>query len=217
MRSRFALAAIAVAAAGAHAETSGSLEVRVEPDRVCMDGRKPAYLNFDLGIVNATGRALRITQVRGLVLDPAGAVIERRILWSQALAERRDKVPDGRETLVFNPFHFASRIDASTVLRYEVDFDDASIGTRSVLVRHLRNGSVEVHVGDVVESGDVVALADNSGSSLGPHTHYELRDGRGVRGVHANPAHFRDIRIVGTGEVAGPEGIVIDTGDVVAQ
>jgi hypothetical protein len=33
--------------------------------------------------------------------------------------------------------------------------------------------------------------------------------------VHPKPARFRDVRIVGTGEMAGPEGIVIDTGDIV--
>jgi hypothetical protein len=349
------LAAIALSAAGVHAEPPRALEVRVEPERVCLDARKPAYLNFDLGIVNATGRSLKISQVRGLVLDSTGSVVERRILWSQALAQRGDTVPDGRETLVFNPFHFAARIDPRTVLRYEIDFDDASVGTRSVLVRpracptrtrlifpyagrsaildghdalahhrlwdfahprlkafgvvantqrfaldivavdekglmfrgdgkrnedwfawghpvrapaagrvvamhdgqpdndvigdenrwtdrdfeknetssdgnfividhgggemsllaHLRNGSVKVRAGDTVRSGEVVAQAGNSGSSLGPHTHYELRDAPGVRGVHPKPARFRDVRIVGTGEMAGPEGIVIDTGDIV--
>src|SRR5690349_8027146 len=94
------LAAIALSLAGARAEPAGELEIRVEPERVCLDGRKPAYLNFDLGIVNTTGRALKISQVRGLVLDTAGAVLERRILWSEALVQRGDAVPDGRETLV---------------------------------------------------------------------------------------------------------------------
>jgi len=83
------------------------------------------------------------------------------------------------------------------------------------LLAHLREGSVKVHKGDLVHAGDVVAEAGNSGSSLGPHTHYELRDGWGLKGVHARPAYFRDVRIAGTGEVAGPGGLLIDTGDVI--
>jgi len=83
------------------------------------------------------------------------------------------------------------------------------------LLAHLREASVKVHKGDLVHAGDVVAEAGNSGSSLGPHTHYELRDGWGLKGVHARPAYFRDVRIAGTGEVAGASGLLIDTGDVI--
>lgn len=355
MTLRTVVAAIALWPVASHAQAADTVEVRVEPPRVCIAERTPAYLNFDLGIVNASGRDLRISQVRGLVLDADGRAVERRVLWSQALAQRGDTAPDGRETLVFNPFHFAARIDARTVLRYEIDFADAGAGTRSVLVHpvacptrtpllfpyagrsaildghdalshhrlwnfahprlkafgvvantqryaldivavdargamfrgdgkhnedwfawghpvrapaagkvvamhdgqpdndvigaenrwidrdfeknesssdgnfvlidhgggemsllaHLRNGSVRVHEGDRVMSGDIVAEAGNSGSSLGPHTHYELRDGPGVRGVHVKPAHFRGVRIEATGEASGREGIVVDSGDVV--
>jgi hypothetical protein len=66
--------------------------------------------------------------------------------------------------------------------------------------QHLRARSVRVKVGDSVRAGEVVADVRNSGASLGPHLHYELRSGRGIRGVHGLPACFYDLTVVGTGE-----------------
>jgi murein DD-endopeptidase MepM/ murein hydrolase activator NlpD len=83
------------------------------------------------------------------------------------------------------------------------------------LVAHLHQGSVRVKPGDHVRTGDVVAEAGNSGSSLGPHVHYELRTGWGVRGIHSLPPYFHDLTLVPTGERAGTAGIPINTGDVV--
>jgi hypothetical protein len=82
------------------------------------------------------------------------------------------------------------------------------------LVAHLRRGSVRVKKGDRVAAGDIVAHAGNSGSSLGPHVHYELRTGWGVRDIHSMPPYFHDLRIVGTGETAGAKGIAVNTGDI---
>ena len=39
---------------------------------------------------------------------------------------------------------------------------------------HLKPGSVEVETGDTVGKGDVIARTGNSGSSTGPHLHFQL-------------------------------------------
>jgi peptidase M23-like protein len=83
------------------------------------------------------------------------------------------------------------------------------------LVQHLRSGSVRVRKGDRVRSGQVVAQVGNSGSSLMPHVHYELRSGWGLRGITSSPAHFRNLRVLGTGESGDAKGVALDTGDIV--
>jgi hypothetical protein len=83
------------------------------------------------------------------------------------------------------------------------------------LAAHLRAGSVAVRPGQRVRAGQVVGRVGNSGSSLGPHLHYELRNGWGVRGIRSLPPYFRNLRIIGTGERAGPRGLAVNTGDIV--
>lgn len=83
------------------------------------------------------------------------------------------------------------------------------------LVAHLHQGSVRVKVGDHVNARDLIAEAGNSGSSLLPHVHYELRTGWGVRGIHSLPPFFHDLTVIGTGARAGSKGLAINTGDVV--
>jgi len=42
------------------------------------------------------------------------------------------------------------------------------------LYAHLQNGSVEVHPGQVVGTGDLLGAVGNSGSSLQPHLHFQV-------------------------------------------
>ncbi|MBI4716520.1 MAG: M23 family metallopeptidase [Planctomycetes bacterium] len=44
---------------------------------------------------------------------------------------------------------------------------------RDVYYIHLRNGSVSVAVGDIVNAGEQIGLAASSGNSSGPHLHFE--------------------------------------------
>ncbi len=83
------------------------------------------------------------------------------------------------------------------------------------LLAHARAGSVTVRKGDRVRAGQVVAQVGNSGSSLGPHLHYELRTGWGVKGITSMPAYFHDVTVVGTGETGNGKGVALDSGDIV--
>lgn len=49
-------------------------------------------------------------------------------------------------------------------------------GAGVVLVAHLQRGSVAVHVGDAVASGDGVGRCGNSGNSTQPHVHVQVTD-----------------------------------------
>jgi hypothetical protein len=82
------------------------------------------------------------------------------------------------------------------------------------LTSHLRAGSVRVRRGDRVRSGDLIGEVGNSGSARGPHLHYELRSGWGVRDVRGLPAHFHDVRVLGTGEGDDGRPVMVNTGDV---
>jgi hypothetical protein len=68
------------------------------------------------------------------------------------------------------------------------------------LVGHLQRGSLKVKKGDRVKGGRCHREGGNSGSSLGPHVHYELRTGWGVRGVRSMAARFADLRMAGVAE-----------------
>ena len=83
------------------------------------------------------------------------------------------------------------------------------------LLAHARAGSVRLRKGDRVRAGQVVAQVGNSGSSLGPHLHYELRTGWGIKGITGIPAYFHDVTVVGTGETGNGRGVALDSGDVV--
>jgi hypothetical protein len=91
---------------------------------------------------------------------------------------------------------------------------DHGQGEFSVLA-HLKAGSVVVRRGQRVQAGQVVGQIGNSGSSLGPHLHYELRSGVGLRGIVGLPAYFHGVTVVGTGETGNARGVSLDSGDIV--
>jgi hypothetical protein len=81
------------------------------------------------------------------------------------------------------------------------------------LTAHLRRGSVRVRSGDRVHAGQTIGDIGNSGSSLGPHLHYELRTGWGVRDVRTLPPRFSDAaRVGGASNESG--ALVPNSGDV---
>ncbi|HET7460390.1 MAG TPA: M23 family metallopeptidase [Longimicrobium sp.] len=331
---------------------AGQVTVAANPARVCLDPRPTPYLNFDLIVRNGTEGEIRVAELRALVLNAAGQVVERRVVGQQAL----ELLGPGRvvgplsDALIFNPFTFGTVREGSR-LRYELllagagapaasvmveprpclprtrlvsplagrvavfdgyDFlshhrrtdylgglrtlgatdnpsrfamdlmvvdsagrafrgdstrneawlgwgrpvraagdgivaathdgqpDNDTVGVenrwtqRSVarepmttfgnyvlidhgngefsLTAHLQAGSLRVRQGDHVKAGDVVARVGNSGSSRGPHVHYELRSGWGFV-VTTMPPYFRDVRVTGTGEGRGGAPVPVNTGD----
>ena len=82
------------------------------------------------------------------------------------------------------------------------------------LSAHVRQGSVRVKKGDRVKAGDVIAEVGNSGSSLGPHLHFEVRTGFGMKGIRSLPPYFYDVEVLGTGESGKKAAVQINTGDI---
>ncbi len=58
---------------------------------------------------------------------------------------------------------------------------------------HLRQGSVQVKVGDHIRRGTLVGYAGNSGHSPGPHVHYHLMNGPNLYLDQALPAKFSNL------------------------
>ncbi len=55
------------------------------------------------------------------------------------------------------------------------------------------NESLSVQVGDLVDSGQVLAASGNTGNSTGPHVHYGIKQFQGegdMLGVWLNPEPF---------------------------
>jgi len=111
-----------LSAAGAVSERPPRMTLSVNPPAVCADPRPSSYPNFDLLVRNQGTKEARILEVRGFALDRGGNLIERRILWQQALAVLGDAqtVGPGDTNIIFNPFSFRHGAKA-TALRYEID------------------------------------------------------------------------------------------------
>lgn len=94
----------------------------VSPPTVCSDNRNVAYPNFDLLVTNRGPDEARIQEMRGFVYDKQGRLIERRILWQQAMAllGKAGTIGPGETSIVFNPFSFR-HLAPGTTLRYELD------------------------------------------------------------------------------------------------
>jgi murein DD-endopeptidase MepM/ murein hydrolase activator NlpD len=67
-------------------------------------------------------------------------------------------------------------------------------GRTFVFVVHLRRGSPQVAVGDVVRTGEVLGLCGNSGNSTQPHVHVQATDHADVTRARGVPMVFRSFR-----------------------
>ena len=332
----------------------GVATMTANPASVCSDERRLPYLNFDLVVRNRATGDLHVRELRALVTDERGEMVERRVAAQQSLEliGPGRNITKGEEGLVYNPFTFAS-VRPGSRIRYEVEFmengvapvaltvsptacvtrtrlvlplsgrivvsdghdvlshhrrlpyaqpgfrnlgfvdnpyrfaldlmvvdaegrtyrdkgsrnedwfvwgqpvraagdgtvarlrddqpDNTVIGSENLwtqralekdemasagnyvlidhgngefsLAQHLKAGSVRVKAGDRVRYDEAIAQVGNSGASLGPHLHYELRTGWGFRGIRALPARFHDVTVVGTGE-GRDRPVLVNTGDV---
>ncbi len=62
---------------------------------------------------------------------------------------------------------------------------------------HLKPGSVEVETGDTVEKGEVIGRTGNSGSSTGPHLHFQLMDRPSALVANGVPYVFDEFTVTG--------------------
>ena len=62
---------------------------------------------------------------------------------------------------------------------------------------HLKPGSVEVETGDTVDKGEVIARTGNSGSSTGPHLHFQLMDRPSALVANGVPYVFDEFTVTG--------------------
>ena len=102
------------------------LSVAAVPERVCIDPRT-GYPNVDLVVTNPTDKAHKISEIRGMVFDGAGTLLERRLIWQDSLRATRPntEVPAKGEAVVFNvmPFNTAA---PGRRLRFELDLNPAA-------------------------------------------------------------------------------------------
>src|SRR5262249_25453278 len=71
------------------------------------------------------------------------------------------------------------------------------------LLAHLQPGSLAVHEGQAVTSGQIVGRCGNSGNSSEPHLHYHLQNGPRFGDADGLPAQFRDYLVDGHAVVSG--------------
>lgn len=171
----------------------------------------PSRYALDLVNVDADGRAFRGDGRRNEDWLSWGQPV--RAAGAGTVVATRDGQPDntviGSENL-WRPRPWAEdpMTDAGNFVL--IDHGNAEFS----LTSHLRAGSVRVGRGDRVRAGDLIGEVGNSGSSRGPHLHYELRSGWGVRDVRGLPAYFHDVTVLGTGEGEQGRPVMVNTGDV---
>jgi len=104
---------------------AAKVSVAAVPERVCVDPRT-GYPNVDFVFSNQTDNALAITEMRGLVFDAKGTLLERRLIWQDALiATRPDtKIAARGTSVVFNPLPF-NNASPGRRMRFEFDLDVA--------------------------------------------------------------------------------------------
>lgn len=102
---------------------AAQIGVAAAPARVCIDPRT-GYANVDFTLTNPTDTPLAITEMRGMVFDSTGTLLERRLIWQDSLqATRPDiKIAAQATAVVFNPMSF-NTASPGRRMRFEFDLD----------------------------------------------------------------------------------------------
>lgn len=102
------------------------LSIAAVPQRVCIDPRT-GYPNVDLVVKNPTNTKREISEIRGMVFDADGMLLERRLIWQDSLRATRPEteIDANGEAVVFNvlPFNTAA---PGRRLRFEIDVSPAA-------------------------------------------------------------------------------------------
>lgn len=104
---------------------AAQVSVATAPARVCIDLRT-GYANVDFVFTNPTDEARLITEMRGMVFDPRGALLERRLIWHDSLAATRPdaKIAAKATPIVYSPLTFNTAAPGRK-MRFEFDLDEA--------------------------------------------------------------------------------------------
>ena len=104
---------------------AAQIGVAAIPKRVCIDPRN-GHANVDFLVTNATDKALTITEIRGLIFDRRGTLLERRLVWQDALTATRPgtQIPAKGKSIIFNPMSF-NHASPTRPMRFEFDLDGA--------------------------------------------------------------------------------------------
>ena len=68
---------------------------------------------------------------------------------------------------------------------------------RYALYAHMQPGSIKVHKGDKVKTGQVIGLVGNTGNSVAPHLHFQVMDRPSSLASNGLPYEIREFRVVG--------------------
>jgi len=111
---------------------AAQVSVAAVPGRVCVDPRT-GYPNVDFVLTNKSDKAATITEMRGLVFDSAGTLLERRLIWQDSLKALRPEaeVPARGTAIVYNPMPF-NRATPGRRLRFEFDFAEGGSAPSAV-------------------------------------------------------------------------------------
>lgn len=113
---------------------AAQVSVAAAPERVCIDPRT-GYPNVDFVFSNQTDKTLAITEMRGMVFDAKGTLIERRLIWQDALSATRPdpKIAARGTSVVYNPLRFNSASPGRR-MRFEFDVDGPGVPPLAVEV-----------------------------------------------------------------------------------
>ncbi|MFS0735065.1 M23 family metallopeptidase [Microbacterium sp. 1P10UB] len=132
--------------------------------------------------------------------QPVLAVADATVI--RAADEFPDQVPDAPEPVTID------EADGNYVI---LELSDGVFA----FYAHLKPGSVDVRVGDTVTAGQEIARTGNSGSSTGPHLHFQVMDRPSALVANGLPYVFDRFDVVGRGPAladlptADPQGVAI--------
>jgi murein DD-endopeptidase MepM/ murein hydrolase activator NlpD len=84
------------------------------------------------------------------------------------------------------------------------------------LFAHLKQGSIQVKVGEIIKQGQPIAQIGASGSANIPHLHYELQNGIDTK-AEGLPSYFRKFQYVVGAKVIPVKIGRVDSGDIIQR
>ncbi len=102
--------------------------------------------------------------------------------------------PEEYEKLRTQAFERLKKLGMEEILGNHVIIDHGN--DEFSLLDHMQQNSVAVAVGDELTRGTPVGKIGNSGDSIFPHIHYELKNAKGVFTAEGLPSQFREFQLL---------------------